>query len=110
MRAVALAALAAFARCAAGIDDPGVAVALSVNNLACDHFGAAEQGVLFTAVAAMLAPDAAKPVLAKIQGALGPTSCEPGQARASASASIELRGAAVGLLAVGVALFLFRRR
>ena len=59
---------------------------------------------------AMLAPDAAKPVLAKIQGALGPTSCEPGQARASASASIELRGAAVGLLAVGVALFLFRRR
>ena len=60
LRSLAVAALAAVVRCAAGdVDDPGVAVALSVNNLACAHFGAAEQGVLFTAVAAMLAPDAA---------------------------------------------------
>ena len=36
LRSLAVAALAAVVRCAAGdVDDPGVAVALSVNNLAC---------------------------------------------------------------------------
>ena len=59
---------------------------------------------------AMLAPDAAAPVLAKIQAALGPTGCDAGRARVAASASIEMRGLAVGLLAVGVALLLSRRR